>query len=312
MGRLVRRIENLDELPNTFFTKAETLKATDAANFNSGYQTGKPEAISGYSPSMSVSELQELGLQRGRSTEELGCLFKQIELKTLALNQQLAIKFNNEIRAAGGTVNLMPQGYYLSQVKPISPGQCAALSNTMAYAIQEGKEATLIENFFTAIAHPEHANTQNFRNKLQSYQSTLRTNFHGTQATRNITYSQIIDELAGAKTSKCLLIGNKKHGICAGVTVKDGQKEWFYYDPNFGLAKFPTEEAMRNGVDRTLNSGSTRHLFRPDPESSTYSVSVFNELDMMNTDGTPLGAYTLFAKPIVVPSPKLSSTTAVA
>jgi hypothetical protein len=303
IGKLARRIEYLEELPNTFFTKVKNVKTLDTANFDSGYKSVKPESISGYSSTMKISELQELALQRGRSTAEIACLSRQVELKTVALNLALSRKFSDEIRAAGGTLTPMPQGFYLSQVEPISGGQCAMLANSMAYAIQEGREATLIDNFFTAMAHPNHPDTQSFRNKLQGYQANLRTNFHVNEAVRNLDYKHIIDELAEATTSKSLLIGNTTHGISAGVRINGVEKEWFYYDPNLGLAKFNTEAAMRNGLERAFNSGATSQLFAPPPGTTTYSVSTFNEVALMTALGDIRGPYSLFATPITISTP---------
>ena len=71
----------------------------------------------------------------------------------------------------------MPQGFYLNQVNPISVGECAALSNAMAYAIQEGKQHILIENFYTTVAHPEHVNTQKFKQNMTNFQATLEQIF---------------------------------------------------------------------------------------------------------------------------------------
>ncbi len=302
IGRLVRRIENLEELPNRFFTRADNLKLADAENFASGYSQGVAASIHGYTPTLTIAQLQEVALQPGRSTAELACLFKQIENKTLALNQLLAQKFSAELSGPGTRVILMPQGYYLSQVKPISPGQCAAFSNTVAYAFQDGKISTFIDNFFTAMANPNHLGTQNFRNSLQSFQSSLRTNFHGTQPTQNFTYGQIITELANAQTSKSLLISNGSggHGISAGVLVNGAEKEWYYYDPNFGIARFSTEQAMRTGVERAMNSGATRHMFLPDPGTSAYKVSTFDEMQLMNAVGSIRGPYSLFEHPITL------------
>ena len=201
----------------------------------------------------------------------------------------------------------MPQGYYLNQVNPISGGECAALSNAMAYAIQEGKQHTLIENFFTVMAHPEHANTQKFRQNLTHFQATLRTEFHGGQTTYKATYSDIISDLASAEKSESILIGNSRHGITAGVVVNGPDKEWFYYDPNFGLASFKTEESMRNGLERAMNSGTTSHLFKPNPGTLTYDVAAFNELYLINTVKS-LNVFSLFAAPINIPKMTLPIT----
>ncbi|MGY2290998.1 hypothetical protein ACW9H6_14620 [Pseudomonas sp. SDO528_S397] len=305
LGTLVRRIEFLEELPNTFYTRVENVKALDLKGFESGYASANAELIEGFGPSMNTTELQELALVRGRTAQEVGALYRQIEKRAIGHNLSISKKFSDDIKAAGGTVTPMPQGFYLSQVSPISGGQCAALANTMAYAVQEGREATLIENFFTAMAYPDHINTQNFRNKLQGFQSRLRHDFFAGERARRLTATDIIAELANATASKSLLIGNAKHGISAGVTVNGDTKHWFYYDPNLGLAKFSSEAAMREGLTRALSTGSTSHLFRPDPTDLTYGVADFNELRLLAVVGSIQDAVSLFRAPIVIPRPAL-------
>ncbi|RMP85880.1 hypothetical protein ALQ17_02149 [Pseudomonas fluorescens] len=310
LGSLIRRIEDLEELPNTFYTKMENLKALDADSFKQGYKYGTPDSIKGYEEGLRVPELQELALQRGLTTQQMGCLYRQVEKRAITLNLSLAKKFGDNIKAAGGTFVPMPQGLYLSQVSPLSGGQCAVFANSMAYAIQEGKQTTLLENLFTVMAHPEHPATQTFQKTMQSFQAKLRHDFHVGQYKQQRTAAQIIEQLANANTSTSLMIGNTTHGITAGVVVKGGEKQWFYFDPNFGLATFKSEASMRAGVESAMSTGSTSALFRPNPGALTYSVSDFSELNLMNTVGSINGVHDLVAIPLSIPAPRLASSVA--
>ncbi|MFO2464286.1 hypothetical protein OOJ96_10725 [Pseudomonas sp. 15FMM2] len=303
MGSLYRRIENLEELPERLNTKLEVTKLTAPDQFKSGYDTNTLNTIADYSPTMNVQQLEELALTPNRTPEEIGFLFRQIERKAIEVNLSVARKFSDEIRAAGGSVTPMPQGFYLSQVNPMSGGECAALSNAMAMAINEKKEAVLIENFFTAMAHPEHANTKKFRQDLTNFQQTLRKNFYAGQSSTPATYEEIISQLEKATASKTLLIGNTKHGVIAGAVVDGGQKTWFYYDPNLGLAKFPTQASMRDGIERALSSGKTSHLFQPADKASGYGIVQFSELHLMQATGSIQGVSSLFSAPITIPRP---------
>lgn len=303
IGSLVRRIEDLEELPNRFFAKTDKVKLNDFKTFENGYLGGKPESVTGYSPTMKIAELQELALQPGRSSAEIGFLARQVEKRTVTFNLELARKFGDEMRAAGGTVIHLPQGFYLSQVQPNSQGQCAGMAQLMAYAIKEGKSATLIDNLHIAMAFPNHPNTQAFRNTLHRYHGTLRYNFHVDQATRDMTSAGIIAELSNAQVSKQLQISNEVHAITAGVTVKGTEKTWFYYDPNLGIATFPNEVAMRKGIERAMNSGSTSDLFKPRAETLAYKVSDFDELPLMNTVGDIQGPFRMISQPLVIPKP---------
>ena len=300
LGRLSQRIDFLEKLPQAYGTQLINAKLADAHNFNLGYTSGNPAVINGYSPSLTIPQLKELTLVPGRTPHEIGCLRKKIELDAIHISLGNSQRFSEEVTAAGGKMLHMPQGFYLNQVNPISVGECAALSNAMAYAIQEGKQHILIENFYTTVAHPEHVNTQKFKQNMTNFQATLRTDFHGGQTPYQATYSEIIADLADARASGSILIGNNKHGVTAGVVVNGSAKEWFYYDPNFGLASFQTKESLRNGLERIMNSGPASQMFKPDPRTLTYDVSAFDELHLISTVNS-MNVLTLFNGLIKIP-----------
>lgn len=307
LGRLKRRIDDLEELPNTFYTKMESLKAFEADSFKQGYKAGTPDSIKGYRPGLRIPQLQELALQPGLTTQEMGCLYRQVEKRAIELNLSLAKHFSENIKTAGGTFIPMPQGFYLSQVSPISGGQCAVFANSMAYAIQEGKQATLLENLFTVMANPEHPATLVFQQNMQRFQAKLRHDFHVGQYKQQQTAAEIIEQLANASTSTSLMIGNTTHGITAGVVINGGKKEWFYFDPNFGLATFNSEASMRAGIESAMISGSTSHWFPPNPGSLTYSVSQFSELHLMNTVESINGVHDMVSNKISIASSRSGS-----
>ncbi|NCE93339.1 hypothetical protein [Pseudomonas sp. L13] len=311
LGSLSRRIDELEALPGKVNTLYEKLipprtplpgkpATPEQVQFEEALARGIPDGIDDFSPTMKMHQLRELILDPDLTSAEVGALFKHMQHRTMETSFALSRKFTDDVTAAGGTVIAMPQGYYLSQVDLTSEGGCAALSNTMALAILDDAQDTLIKNFFISMAHPKHPNTERFRDSLKNFQSTLRNDFHSGQLTRHATYDRIISDLATATTSKALLISNSKHGVTAGVKVVNGKKTWFYYDPNLGLAKFPTEAAMRSGMERVLNSGQTSHLFQPLKRADGYTVSEFNELYLINKIGDPRSVSGLYAAEIAI------------
>jgi hypothetical protein len=75
-----------------------------------------------------------------------------------------------------------------------------------------------------------------------------------------ISYKSIIKELSEATSSKTLMISSTNHGMLAGVKVDPtgtAPKSWFFYDPNYGKAIFPTQESMAKGLEKTLSNGIT-------------------------------------------------------
>ncbi len=311
LGSLSRRIDELKALRDKVKALYERLipprkpspgnpPTPEQLHFEEALARGIPDGIAGFSPTMKMHQLRELIVTPNLTAAEVGALFKHMQHQAIETSLALSRKFIDDMTAAGGTVIAMPQGYYLSQVNVTSKGDCAALSNGMALAFLDEAEDTLIKNFFISMAHPKHPNTERFRDSLENFQNTLRNDFHSGQLTRNATYDRIIGDLATATTSKALLISNAEHGVTAGVRVKNGHKTWFYYDPNFGLAKFPTEAAMRSGIERALNSGQTSHYFQPFKRADGYTVSEFDELYLINKMGDPRSVSGLYRAEIPI------------
>lgn len=311
LGSLSRRIDELEALPGKVKTLYEKLipptkplpgkpATPEQLQFEEALARGAPDGINGFSPTMKMHQLRELILDPKLTSAEVGALFKHLQKRAMETSLELSRKFADDMTAAHGTLIAMPQGYYLSQVNVASEGGCAALANTMAMAMLDGSENTLISNFFLSLAHPKHPNTERFRDSLERFQNTLRDDFHSGQLTRSATCDRIISDLATATTSKAFLISNSKHGVTAGVKITKDQKIWFYYDPNFGLVKFSKEADMRSGMERALNSGQTSHLFQPLKKADGYTVSEFNELYLINKIGDPRSVSGLYSAAISV------------
>ncbi|ARB30137.1 hypothetical protein [Pseudomonas tolaasii] len=305
LGSLERRISELDVLPDRLKTARETAEIVDLDAYQKGYNSGKPTAISGFSEGLTNNQLAELAVVRGRTPEEVGQLVRYIENQRINTSLENFRVFSEEVTAAGGKVTPLPQGFYLSQVALLSEGECAALSNAFAAAVKQGKQDILIKNLYTAMVptlsplqiselrkvDPAKAlleqnratKANQFREHLNELQSLLQTQFHHGMQSRQITHTAIIAELANATSSKALLIEARGHGITAGVVIKGGKKEWFYFDPNFGKATFTSEAAMSAGLESTLKTGRTKQLlpdFGTKPGVPEYKVSTFQEVEL--------------------------------
>ena len=277
------RTPNLGEV----FKKAiDDVKLKDIAGYNRGYANPRGQTIDGYYPTMNVLELKELAILPRRTPEETGALAKLIENLQTKNSLEYSRMFSEEIAKAGGKAIGMPQTFYLASNDITSSGECAALANTMALAIQHGKERVLIDNFFKASLNSIDPTITGFRRQLNSMHQALRVNFHGTNPVSRQAYTDIINDLSNRTTSTTLKISTQNHGLLAGVIVNNNQKEWFFFDPNFGLAKFPDEASMRRGLDATLNSGWSAGTLKPvaiNHGIPEYDVSTFNDLDFLAT-----------------------------
>ncbi|WP_370002933.1 hypothetical protein [Pseudomonas sp. N2-3-1-14] len=235
---------------------------------------------------MNVLDLKELAILPRRTPEETGALAKLIEDLQTKNSLEYARIFSEEITKAGGKATGMPQNFYLASNDLTSSGECAALANTMALAIQYGKERVLIDNFFKASLNSIDPTIAGFRRQLNSMHQVLSVNFHGTKPVSRLAYTDIITDLSNRPTSTTFKISTQNHGLLAGVIVNNNQKEWFFFDPNFGLAKFPDEASMRRGLDATLNSGWSAGTLQPvaiNRGIPEYDVSTFNDFDFLAT-----------------------------
>ncbi|OIN53175.1 hypothetical protein BFL40_11740 [Pseudomonas costantinii] len=271
-------------LPRAFKDALDNAKVKDISAFNQGYATGKPDNIPGYYTTMKTSELKELAVIAGRSPEEIGTLAKLIQTRQVRESLESSRIFNQEVTSAGGKSTAMPQGFYLSQTDLPSNGECAALANTMALAIQHGSADQLIGNFFKASANALDPKVIAFRKQLNDMHKILSPDFHAGQPFSAMPYNDIIANLRNATTSTTLKISTQNHGLLAGVTINNHQKEWFFFDPNFGLAKFPDQASMERGLELTLNSGKSGGTL--DPVAITggvpeYHVSTFRDGDFL-------------------------------
>lgn len=285
------------DLPLVFQRTISQAKATDGVAYLRGYSSGKPDDIPGYFPAMNLEQLKELSVDIHRTPEQLGCLYRAIEKKRIEISLNNSKIFSDEVSAAGGTLTPMPQGFYLSQTDVLSEGECAVLANAMALAIENNKSGVLIGNFFTAIADLNNPRSIKFRQDLSRFQGVLENQVHGLQTPTQANHQTIIDVLANASSPKKLLIRDRGHVVLAGMGLQNNIKHWFYYDPNFGLVKFPTEDAMRKGLDSALSSGRSNVLMQPygpDRALPQYKYAQFNELELMNSTRSVTSLHGLF------------------
>lgn len=255
------------------------------SDFNAGYAHGNPHRVPGYSSDMNVIELQTLASQGWMSAQDIGTLVKQIERQKVKLIQDGFLLFQQDIHAVGGTVTPMPQEFYLSQTNLASQGECAGIANTLALAIHSGDETTYLGNMFKAAANPGDPNAAQFIRTLKSFHRAVShvETFHMGKQSRQIPYDEIATELTSATPPRSMRIATRDHALLAGVTMHNNRPVWFYFDPNFGLAKFDSAEAMKNGLERTLNRGTSpfqHRAYGTNPGAPEYKVSYFDASDM--------------------------------
>ncbi|MGR3963729.1 hypothetical protein FW800_04540 [Pseudomonas sp. 910_23] len=265
----------------------ESAQRNDSVAYMRGFNSGRVEDVPGYHPTMKQSEVRDLAATKTNDPEAVGTLAKEIQKRMAHTSLEHYKAFQNEIVAQGGKAYAMPQNLYLSQTDLASNGECAAIVNTMALAILHGRRDQFISNFMKAVGNADDPNVKAFRKQLNQMHQVLSSQYHGTQPFSQLPYTDIIDNLSKATPPTLLAISTKDHGLLAGVTLNtNNEKEWFFFNPNFGLATFADEASMRRGLEVSLNSGWAAGTLKPVDVASgvpEFNVSYFNEQSFVNT-----------------------------
>ncbi|MCK3832628.1 hypothetical protein [Pseudomonas fluorescens] len=265
----------------------ESAQRNDSVAYMRGFNSGRVEDVPGYHPTMKQSEVRDLAVTKTNDPEAVGTLAKEIQKRMAHTSLEHYKAFQNEMVAQGGKAYAMPQNLYLSQTDLASNGECAAIVNTMALAILHGRRDQFISNFMKAVGNADDPNVKAFRKQLNQMHQVLSSQYHGTQPFSQLPYTDIIDNLSKATPPTLLAISTKDHGLLAGVTLnKNNEKEWFFFNPNFGLATFADEASMRRGLEVSLNSGWAAGTLKPVDVASgvpEFNVSYFNEQSFVNT-----------------------------
>lgn len=256
--------------------------------FERGYTQGNVIVIDGYTPGMKFDELIELVSEPGLKPEEIGALTK--EIKTKILNDA---RYSSNLLAAdlkGLAVEVVPvsQGHYLAHVNMVSRGECAGLSNAMAYAIHHGNEDILLKNIPRAALAKEAPGSTEFICDMTEFHNTVnnKESFHMGAAKKKMDADEIIDALESSPDSKTLRLASKDHAMLAGIRVRNGRPEWFFYEPNSGFAKFSSPESMRQGMHKVLESGAlaaTLNTYGRKRGGRDFNVSEFDPADIDNS-----------------------------
>jgi hypothetical protein len=287
------RLAGINDAKNPMTTHHEGFKQNleraqqphNLSDFNRGYAYGQVTSLRDYYPNISNNGLIELISKRNRTAEEIGILAKEIKLKSMEEAQYAAHLLNVDVKAPG--VQLVPasQVHYLAHVDPASRGECAALANAMALAIERGKEDVLLTNLYRAASAPMTPTSQTFIKSLRSLQDVVgnKKSYHLDQPFKKWNVNDIIQELTNSPTSKTLRIGEKDHGLIAGIKIKDGITSWFFYDPNAGLVNFRTLQSMQEGLEKALSNGlsaAPRKPYGKKRDAIEYNVSEFHARDL--------------------------------
>ncbi|WP_248128212.1 hypothetical protein [Pseudomonas sp. W2Aug9] len=325
LGSLAKRIADLQELPDRF--KMAHLKAalTDKDGYARGYRAGQPAGLDKLTEKLTLDQVAELAIAPERTPEQIGYLVRHMEKIREQASKRNFKRFSEDIGLTDArppiVIKGIPQGLYLSRVDLLSEGECAALSTLMAEALKQGKHEIFLENLSQAMRpvppgediaelrklDPAKADAEQlratqvatFRSKLSRLQEKIETKYLQPGELKQVPSTGIISDLASSRETKTLLISTPDHGLMARVVVDlNGNKTWFYFDPNYGLAIFTDETQMKAALEMTLRKGQSKAMLSHfDGESGLpeYQVSVLKESQVNpNVAAVPGGVSDLF------------------
>ncbi|WP_161548024.1 hypothetical protein [Pseudomonas sp. Q1] len=268
------------------------LNARTAQNrpaFNQGYLTGRLQELPGYRDGMGSSQLRKLAEAQGRLPRELGILSRELKLAYIRDGEYTSALLRHDVTGPGVSVLPFSQARYNAHVDLSSVGECAGISYAMALALHLGSEEQFVKNLLKVSDNPSTAAHTRFATHLRDLQDAVKkpSAFHfGGQV--EVGYDEIIEKMLTSGKSMTIRIGTVDHAMLAGVRIKNGKPEWFFFDPNAGLVKFTNLQSMEKGMEELLNSGQSAALHntrRTLTGKRAYSISTFEPGHVNNRPG---------------------------
>lgn len=242
-----------DEIVNKW--KGSVIKHRGTAEFDNGYYIGAYSKVPGLDRAKKIEDIMKLAGDSTLTAEQVGIIAKKYDDIAYGFGRSGSARFIDNIEPRFGNVIPVPQVVYLTETLQLSDGQCAALSRVMAMAMEEGKEAQLIKNLYTAAAFPTDPASRKFIQALTKLQTQVggQTAFHAGKTPRQLSYQAMIKELSDSPVQKSIMIDTPGHAVSAGIKVTEGEKLFWFYDPNFGVATFSSAEAMEGGLKKLFH-----------------------------------------------------------
>lgn len=152
-----------------------------------------------------------------------------------------------DVRAAGGIFEPFTQAAYVNSNADGHTGFCLPLTRAMAAALHIGRDGAFIGNLRRAIANPQSEAAIRLRDNLVALHSSVPANrlelpLHGMRSGENALNMEQLFRLftAGHLDMRTYVIKTRAHAM--SVTV--GSRASWFYDANFGLARFSTPQQL--------------------------------------------------------------------
>ncbi|WP_150684080.1 dermonecrotic toxin domain-containing protein [Pandoraea iniqua] len=170
-----------------------------------------------------------------------------------------------DVRAAGGVFEAFTQTAYVNSNADGHTGFCLPLTRAMAAALHIGRDGAFIGNLRRAIASPQSEAAIRLRDNLVALHSNVQANrlelpLHGMRSGENALNMEQLFRLftAGHLDMRTYVIKTRAHAM--SVTV--GTHASWFYDANFGLARFSTPQQLAVAFATHLTERGLGRLYR--------------------------------------------------
>ncbi|NRF16305.1 cytotoxin Mcf [Vibrio coralliilyticus] len=281
--------------------KTELDKSTgpQGRRYREGLAAWSTETVPGLTPDMDAYQMMRLLLDPHSSlnARQNGALvgliedhYQQDAYRRSLDNTQTMVTYMN--REGGNTVQLMPQRFILLSAN-IGQGRCLPLSRLMATALasKDGVRA-LAEAMYDAAAQPEQETSKAFFANLGVFHAeqkpipgveisvpTSSNSEKKTLSIRELT-AHLTQVDVGQAGSEMLRIDTNNHTMLVGKKAEQGRSTYYFYDPNFGLFSFDSEQAMNRGLETHFVKHHYGDLYkafgqrRSEPRFQTYHIDI--------------------------------------
>ncbi|WP_124649168.1 hypothetical protein [Burkholderia stagnalis] len=165
------------------------------------------------------------------------------------VRKKTEIILNDWDRVGKGKAIALPQDFLLPLMEAPSQGRCLPLVRAMTVALEHGNEANLALNLFEAAAKPHLPESKRLVSALHTLHDmqlgSASNKFHGEWGISEIVKKLKETQPSDIARGRYFEIDTMRHSMLVGAVKTNGVMSYIFFDPNFGLGKFPTPKALR-------------------------------------------------------------------
>ncbi|GAB3629545.1 Toxin Afp18 [Pandoraea terrae] len=158
-----------------------------------------------------------------------------------------------DFAALGGRFDPLPQAVYLAANGDGHTGFCLPLSRAMAVALHQGEEAALMARISRAATSPNSPDAVALKRSLVALHSNVAAYRASHTEPMTIALDKVYGLIRTMPRSFAYLVSTRAHSMLVGVqNGAAGELAFYFYDANFGLARFPSVDTLQAALERHL------------------------------------------------------------